>query len=187
MAFNKAVQYRNSEALHEFEIASREYKDACKEFTKIRIAASHPASSMEQVMRLHLARPVFKEACRVYNVARMKYIGSVQSLAKQNPVTVSNKEILNVDVEANEAAITKELRREAALRELGGEKAVAEIMAMVEERRKARQEGFDPAVYEEATAPVVGNTFAFEGSAVDPLDLDSDPFGDQALKNRGVK
>jgi hypothetical protein len=187
MAFNKAIQYQNSEALWEFQQASRVYKDACKEFTKVRIAASHPSSSMEQVMRLHLARPVYKNECRVYNMARMKYIDSVRALAVLNPVTVSNKEIYNMDVQANEVAITKELRREAALKELGGEKALAEIMDMLAERKKAREDGFDPAMYEDATAPIAGTTFAFEGTAVDPLDLDSDPFGDQTLKNRGVK
>jgi hypothetical protein len=173
MAFLKAIQHTNSGPLHEFKIATREYREACKKFTQIRILASHPAATLEQIARLHYAKPEYRESCRQYNNARLKYIASVQVLADAaSPNTViSNKELYNTEIKANDWAIGQELRKEAALKELGGQEAVDAIMAEVAERRKAREEGFDLEKYENATKPLMGDK---------PFKLDDDgtPFGE---------
>jgi hypothetical protein len=184
----KSAQYANSPALREFQLASREYTEACRVFTPIRIAASHSRSTDEEIIRLHRARPVYKLACQKYHEARAKFVSAMREI--KTPVyQISNRDLDSMTVEANERVIGQELRKEAALKELGGQEAVDAIMAEVIARRKAREEGFDLEKYENATKPLMGDKpFKLDDeSAADPLDLDSDPFGDNTLKARGVK
>lgn len=183
----KSIQYENSGPMHEFKLASAAYKAACREFTRIRIAASHPMSTTEQIVALHRARPVYKQDCQIYAEARAAYINSVQLIAQAKVTPISNRTLASLTVEANEKAITDEIRKEAIIKDFGGNEAVQQIVDYLAERQRNKAEGFDPMQYEEATKPIAGNTFAFESSEADPVNLDSDPFGDDTLRARGVK
>jgi hypothetical protein len=186
MGFKKALQYTNSEAMHRFKDATIAYRNACKIHSELRIAASHPKSSEDAIVRYHRARPAFKQACVVYNEARIAYANSVT--AARTPISqISNKDIMLLEQEVNNKTLGEELRKEAIVKDFGGHKNVYAIIEYLEERRAARAEGFDLEAIENADSPIVGNTMAFDESAANPLDLDSDPFGDNTLKARGVK
>jgi hypothetical protein len=99
-------------------------------------------NSDESVIRYHRARIVYKEECRVYALARAKYIASVRRLGTQLP-RVTNEEILDECIGTNERAITEQIRKDALMRSITPEE-IAIVRQAHEDREAARTPRFVP-------------------------------------------
>ena len=112
MSFAKAAQHTNSEALVEFSFASVTYKKACQEITVKRLSLDRPDATDTEIAMYHRAKKAYSQACKVYNAARAKYIGSVRAAAMRLP-SPSNDELFSISLETNDRAIGAQLKHEA--------------------------------------------------------------------------
>lgn len=142
MAFGKAVQNKNQEALLEYQDALAAYSAACREITKIRLLADHPAASDADLARYHRAKQKFKQSCREYNQARTKFMLAMRNMSvKQTELT--DQEYISQYEGYNFQNTAREIRQVNALNDIGDEKLEqikAELEAFVQIPMDQREE-----------------------------------------------
>jgi len=132
MAFSKAAQVQNSEAIAEFSLASAAYKNACKRLSMMRLSLDREDASDLELAQYHRAKKVFKEACKVYNAARQKYVSAVRSCVVNVP-DPSNEDLYQTIIATDDASVTAAIRKDAILRNTTAEDFEV-IMQSVKER-----------------------------------------------------
>lgn len=142
MSFGRAAQKVNSEGLEEFSLASIRYKQACKKFTLQRLSWKRKDATNEELGAYTRALEVYRTECVLYNDARSRYIGSIRAAVIQLP-NPSNDELYAITIEANERAITEQIRREARLATVTPEE-IAIARQAHEDREAARAPRFVP-------------------------------------------
>ena len=142
MSFGRAAQKINPGGLEEFSLASIRYKQACKKFTLQRLSWKRKDASNEELGAYTRALEVYKTECVLYNEARSKYIGSIRAAMVQLP-NPTNDELFSITIEANERAITEQIRREAKLASVTPEE-IEIVRRAHEERETARSPRFIP-------------------------------------------
>ena len=150
MSFDKAIQRTNSDALAEFSMASLAYKSACSKYTKVRrVTVDQNAPTDEAIVAHHRAHTEFKQACREYNTARLKWISAVQ-VAQLSVKSASNEDLYAATLETNDRAIAQQMREDAIARSITPEEIQMQkdvLAARMAEKTKdsiLSERAFDP-------------------------------------------
>jgi hypothetical protein len=132
MVFSKAAQLENSEAIAEFSLASGAYKNACKRFSVMRLTLDRDDANDLELAQYHRAKKVFKEACRIYNTARQKYVAAVRQCVVYVPEP-SNEDLYQTIIATDDKSVTNAVRKDAILRNTSPEEFEA-ILQSVRDR-----------------------------------------------------
>jgi hypothetical protein len=112
MSLSPATKFSSidPEVLREFSLASGEYKRACSQYTKIRLATDHPRATDEDIVLHHRAKAEFREACRTYTAARLRYISVVRVTLVEIP-RISNQDLALIVGNANSRDVERQMRQ----------------------------------------------------------------------------
>jgi len=129
MGFGKAIQH--SDALAEFALASMVYKKECSRIAKLRIALDRLDAQDFELAQYSREKRKFKDACKIYNAARAKYISIVRPTYVRPP-SITDSELFALALETNDRAIAEQIRQDAVARSVSQEEIEAVRKAMTE-------------------------------------------------------